>query len=160
MTHEKLENLNGATDTSYFQPKNIGSFLFQIFVDVHLHGTTEKLETLLEKLKQLFTVDHRDLLLMTKVYGVNDFTNLDLLPSNELIGKQVDLTKISHCFDKMLESKQVGNVKKFDKIKKHKYMERSPCLNITGYPECKAYCDWHTLVVKGWSTLELQALER
>ena len=157
MTNEKLV---GATNTSYLQPKDVGSFLLQVFVDVYLHGTTDKLDTLLEKLKKLFTVKQRDLFLMAKVYGINDFTNLNLLPSNELIGKQVDLTKISQCFDKILESKQVGNVKKFDKVKKHKYMERSPCLNITGYPECKAYCDWHTLVVKGWSTLELQALER
>ena len=84
MTNEKLVNMNGATNTSYLQPKDIGSYLFQIFVDVHLHGTADKLETLLEKITQLFTINQRDLLLMTKVYGINDFTNLNLLNSDEL----------------------------------------------------------------------------
>ena len=50
MTNEKLV---GATNTSYLQPKDVGSFLLQVFVDVYLHGTTDKLDTLLEKLNMI-----------------------------------------------------------------------------------------------------------
>lgn len=103
-----------------------------------------------------------DLSLITKMFAINDFRNIDLLEDYELENDQVSLINVKECYDALKTSKSPKEYERFDEKKVDKsYLSPSPCLlNLTEHPLCKTYCEWHKNVTEKWPSKNIDALER
>ena len=89
------------------------------------------------------TVNGIDQLTLSILHGINTQSNLDVLELDE-VDSMLELN-IMKCYESLyLES---DLVKEFfmDRKKKSEgiFVEPSPCMNVTNFPKCKVYCDWH-----------------
>ena len=145
--------------SDFFQLKKVGTFLHFALLNGNLAKTNKQVQSMVGNLKQLFTYDDKDLLLMSKVLGMNDFMNLELLEPNDLMNSQMDLSGIKECLGDLLT--KVDQEQKFKKIKTINYfLSPSPCLNQSTHPTCKVYCKWHAKVFADWKKVNSLALLR
>ena len=160
----KLEE-NGTSQSIYekvyqslLQPRQIGTFLHYATADILESGLLHNIKALFSNLKQLMTNKEKqlDLLLISKIFGVNDFSLLDVLEEYEW----KSINNIKECISG-LKSNYLQEIQQFDeKIKEDPYVFPSPCLNLSVHPECYEYCMWHQNVVEYWSPLNFNALQR
>ena len=99
----------------------------------------EPTETVINAIKKLFSL---------KEYGIDLAPIPELLLSDNfknLYSKQYGMQSSANavsCFDLILEhSYSIRNDPFFKSFQGGKIM--SPCKNLTRYPECEGYCNWH-----------------
>ena len=123
----------------------IGTFLSFAAQNIVRFGKLENKERFEAKLQDLMTLDGIELLKMSRVLGLNSFSNLALLYSYDLASKKVDLSNIKKCYSQM-KTIQKGSNQELVPLSEpvgEVFLEPSPCINVSKYPECRVYCDWH-----------------
>ena len=100
-------------------------------------------DMILNTMRGLMTFDklNLDLPSISKLFALNAFENINL--------KQ--FPGFRSCFKHVIDSNShddeltfvPGNDAFFQELKEDKNFDRSPCKNITKYPECTNYCLWH-----------------
>ena len=159
MANNKPLNIeSSAIYKDLLQPKQIGTFLHHAIVDAIWSNASDNVEVMLKNLERLFTENGKDLLMMTKFLGINDFSNLDLLDPIELVNDYFDLRNISKCYSGLTTKNK--EEQEFDKTKSRPYMSPSPCDDVSTYPDCMVYCGWQQKVFDDWNTLKIDTLLR
>ena len=139
------------------QPKLIGTFLHHIILDGIMSGFDKHVEAMIKQLKALFMTNDRDILLMTQILAMNDFSNLNLLEPYDLTNHNVDFEKVQLCSKDMNITKH--KIQEFEEPKlKASYFKPSPCFNDSIGNHCKEYCQWRNVIYKEFT--EISALER
>ena len=156
---DELLFLNMYARNEVLMPTQIGTFLHHSVKDALGSDSEQYMETITSSLGRLFTLGKGNLMLMTKVLGINNVKNLDLLEPKELVEENVNLTDISKCYEPLMTHLKIEQ--EFEKPKSDApYLSHSPCLNLSKHPECKAYCDWQALLFQELSTLKINAIQR
>ena len=106
-------------------------------------------------LKSLMTKNGIDQLKLSILLGINSYSNLDLLETFEFDDEmELDLKKCYNHLD--IES---NHFKTFlvdrGKTSGNIFLEPSPCLNVTNFPNCEKYCKWHNYAVGNESAKNL-----
>lgn len=142
------------------QPKDIGTFLQHIIVAALGSEQDHITKSIIKNLSGLMTFNSKDLLTISKVLGMNDFRNVELLALYELENEKVNISDISKCY--MGLTSQMDPQKKLEWMprKYHPYSEPSPCNDLNNSPQCKIYCAWQKSVFEEWSTSELNVFQR
>ena len=140
------------------QPELIGTFLHQAILDVIMSGLDKNIAAVIKHLKALFMINEKDILFMTQILAMNDFSNLKLYEHYDLANEHFDFGKFQNCskdLDIMHEQ-----IQEFEKLKSKKiYFNPSPCLsNYSTANQCKKYCKWQDMIFKDFS--EINAMER
>ena len=136
----------------YVTFKKIGNFLGYGIKNIFQYGQEENFIATQSHVGSLMTMFGIDLIKLTKFLGVNSFTNLDLLDSVELTKGEVDLGSINDCHSQ-LKSNSAPKDEVFADIEKSSngiFLKPSPCHNVTAFPSCKTYCEWHANAIKHW----------
>ena len=148
-----------SSKSDLFEPRRIGTFLHYAVLDAALRGYGKIEQSIIESLGHLFTLDEKDLLLMSKFLGLNDFRNVELLEKHELINSEVDLSEIIECFKGLITYTE--EEQKFKKIKEYvPFSIPSPCFKLSNITGCNTYCEWHKKVFANWSKLDSITLQR
>ena len=114
-----------------------GSFMMNAYL-MFSQAYPDSAQVVLNAMQQKIREDEIDLDLssISKLFIIDDYNNVDLI--------QYGIFK--SCFEYYLESAQEDINSNNDAVfeqKRGKFADRSPCLNITAYPECEVYCNWH-----------------
>ena len=148
-----------SSKSDLLEPNQIGTFLHYAVLDAAIRGYDKIEQSIIKSLGHLFTFNEKDLLLMSKFLGLNDFRNVELLEKPELTNSKVDLSNIMDCFKGLItysEEKQ-----KFKKVKEYvPFSSPSPCFNLSYHTGCNAYCEWHKKVFANWTELDSISLQR
>ena len=134
--------------------KAIGSFFIKNLKDVRAACSLEGIK----QIRQLFTLPKQNLSLplITFLYSVKDFKAHTFLLNDEFFDDEKDLgigQSLRTCFEYvLLDVINTNEVKSFltETINLAKYLQPSPCLNMTKYPQCSRYCNWHSKYFKEW----------
>ena len=130
----------------------IGTFLAYGIKNIYQYGREENIVVMQSHLDDLMTYKDTDLLKLSLTLGINSYSNLDdkLLKPYEFDMPQLDLNSLKDCYSKIKSNSETQN-KVFanrEKPLKKRFLEPSPCSNITTNPNCKAYCNWHENAIK------------
>ena len=150
------------SDSELLRPKQIGTFLRYAIVDAYLSGFDENIELMLVKARQLFMNGNADLLLLSNLFGINDFKNVELLKDFEIDNDLFSKTNLKECY-KDLHNFTKGTDPQFQNLFtpiEDQYIDVSPCFNISKNPKCKGYCRWHKEIATNWSTQKIESLLR
>ena len=133
------------SDSELLRPKQIGTFLRNTAIDAHQYGFDENVHSISENLKKLMTNHKVDLLLMTNFFLMNDFLNLELYEDFEIENEFFDLNQFIKCSQSLLKlaKKSKYDTDDLHRPKKNVYQNPTPCLNVSQYPFCHGYCQWH-----------------
>ena len=143
------------------EPERIGSFIHYAVYDALQSGLHQNIISMTSSLRKMMTTvkGDLDLNMITTLFAMNDFMNIELLEDYEL--KNSQLLSIQDCY-KALKSEQ--SAKEFESFNEKKseesFISPSLCLHLTEHSPCKSYCDWHKNVVENWSTTKLNIIER
>ena len=143
------------------EPERIGSFLHYAVYDALQSGLHQNLISMTSSLRKMMTTDKGDfdLNMITILFAINDFMNIELLEDYELKNSQVSLIK--DCYNALKREQSVKEFESFDEKKSEEsYIIPSPCMNLTENSPCISYCEWHKNVVENWSRTELTVIER
>ena len=138
----KLCIISFLLDFSYFkQPKNLGRFLTNAYLilDENSPGSAD---VLLHKTRELLTFDklHMDLMSISKLFLLNDFENIDF----------TQFAQLRSCYESVLETQSDPILPQNDvffKSSNNEIIQRTPCKNLTKYPACEDYCNWHKEII-------------
>ena len=145
--------------TKLLMPKNIGTFLHHAVLDAIISGAEENEKAIMKSLRDLFSENGNDLLFVTKIHGINDFRNLELLQSYELMNGRINMSGITDCYKGLIVTEEMEQ--KFQKVKSQiPFQSPTPCSNLSSHPNCKDYCNWQERFLIDWTTLQLNHLER
>ena len=126
----------------YFKFEKIGQFLGYGIKTIYQHGNEENKITMQSHLDDFMTVESINMLKLSIFLGINSFSNLELFEPHEMNG--LNLKDLKECFDHLTTNSE-GAERVFldrEKLQKDKFLEPSPCLNVSANPYCKDYCDW------------------
>ena len=120
----------------------------------------------INQLRQLFTFQNQDLSMpmIAFLYSANDFKTHSFLTSDDFFDVENDLgveKSLKICISNVTSSDVFSyEAKNFrtEKIKYPKYIQPSPCMNVSKYPQCSQYCNWHSKYFKEWSKDEFITL--
>ena len=143
------------------EPERIGSFIHFALYDVLQSGLYQNIISMTSSLRQMMGTEKvdLDLTLVSKLFAINDFTNIELLEDYELKDSQVSLIK--DCYNAVKIEQYIDEYESFNEKKKDEsYLVPSPCLNLTENSLCRSYCEWHKNVVENWSRTKLNVIER
>ena len=112
----------------YFKFDKLGSFISNMQAYFGLFGQTKKTEATAALVK-LMAMDGADLLLISKLYSLNDF---NILTEDPILSVY---EQFQMCFEHM------SNV--YESSADQKYTKTSPCLNLNGSSICNDFCAWH-----------------
>ena len=133
--------------------KSVGSFLIQNIGKYVKYCEGNKIDQL-KKLHNLFTLPDQSLSLphLTFMYSSNDFRVLlkNSIESYDDILYQFQNNNFSilleECIRNVASEKFNEDLKVTidgEELDPFKYLEASPCLNISLFPQCNSYCNWH-----------------
>ena len=143
------------------EPERIGSFLHYAVYDALQSGLHQNVISMTLSLRKMMTTDKGDfdLNMITILFAINDFMNIELLEDYELKNSQVSLIK--DCYNALKREQSVNEFESFNEKKKDEsYIMPSPCWNLTKHPLCRNYCEWHKNVIGNWSRIQFNILER
>ena len=112
-------------------------------------------------LKKMFTTEKGDLdlILITKLFAMNDFMNIELLEDYEL--KNSNMSMIKDCYKALKREQFINEFESFDQKKiDESYIAPFPCMNQTEHSLCRRYCKWHKNVVENRSRTKLDIIVR
>ena len=156
---DELLYLKMIASIDVLKPKQIGTFLQHTIVDALNSGTEQNVRLIVENIQQLLSNEDIDFLILTKIFGINAFKNLNLLEAYEIANDIVDLSKISKCYQGLTFDQKINQ--EFDATKsKTPFMVPTPCLHVSQHPECKTYCDWQEKMFQILTPLKINAIER
>ena len=137
-------------DSELLIPKKIGKFLRYAIVDAHRFGFENNVQEISKNLRQLLTMEKVDLLLLTNLFVMNNFMNLELMENFEVDNEFFDLKQLKECYNGIMEHSYETKNERDDlhKAKKVLYIKPSPCLNVSKYKNCHGYCNWHKETLK------------
>ena len=126
-----------------FSIKRIGNFLAYGIKNAYRFGHEENIHTIQSNLKSLMTVNGIDQLTLSILHGINTQSNLDLLEFDE-VDRILELN-IMKCYESLYIESDLFKEIFMDRNKKSEdvFVEPSPCMNVTNFPMCRVYCDWH-----------------
>ena len=156
-----LNDLKYAYMTSFhyphdFQPcDNLGSSIHYWIVDI-LKSKFE-MNVALGYLDNLMTTeDGINLLHLSTLFSVNEFSNLYLKDgTKDSFHSSVCLKNMRNNWLLNLTSNSIEVMKK-----SIPQVQKSPCLELEKYPECKNFCVWFGSVLKFLAPLEILAMNR
>ena len=153
---------NTLSDSELLKPKQIGTFLRYAITDAHQSGNDEDIQVMLKELRNLMVKDGFDFLQLVSMFGVNDFTNLELLEGNEIDNNYFALQEFKECYEDLskISKEPTHELKDLINQKDNPYLEISPCFNISNNPECQGYCLWVQDVLMKWPTQRIDELLR
>ena len=139
--------------------KSVGSFFMKNLRNFKKNcDYSSRTKNQLSALHQLFTLPEQNQSLpqMALMYTANDFRALNKYSSTDELFDDIE-DNFSILFEECLKSVESakfdhGNEVSFveEKIISFKYLEPSPCLNISQFPKCNDYCKWHNSFFKAW----------
>ena len=145
------------------EPERIGTFLHYALYYILQSGFHQNKLSLSSSLSNLMAIRKGtlDLTLITKMFGMNDFKNTELLEDYELENDHVSLNNVKECFNAIETEHSLHEFERFNEKKVDKsYKLPSPCLNLTGHSSCKTFCEWHKNVTENWPSNKIDTLER
>ena len=145
------------------EPESIGTFLHYAVYDILQSGLYQNIFLTTSSLSKLMTTDKGklDLTLITKLFAMNDFMNLELLEDYDFKNSQVGLKDLKECYKALKTGESLNEFESFNEKKKDEfYIMPSPCWNLTKHPLCRNYCEWHKNVIGNWSRIQFNILER
>ena len=119
----------------------------------------------LEQLHQSFSVPKQNLSLplIAFLYSTKDFKTYGKISLNHFFKKEFTAgvgQSLKSCSLKLISEENGNEAKSFlnEKIKFPKFLQPSPCLNISKYPQCSKYCNWHNRYFNDWPKDEFNTL--
>ena len=150
-------------DSELLRPNQIGTFLRNTAVDAQLFGYGENVKTVSENLRKLFTLNNVEISLMMYSFVINDFLNLELNEDFEVDNEFFDLKQFKKCYEGLIGHIPHATENDRDAFYRQRtvlYTKPSPCLNISKYPECHGYCQWHKKILEIKTTEEINDIIR
>ena len=137
------------TETDW-STKTVGSFFVK-----NLIGFVEKCPSFegVKLLRQLFTLPNQNLSLplIAFLYSANDFKTHSFLSSDDFFDNDLGVEEsLRSCISNVTSDVFSNEAQNFltEKIKYAKYLQPSPCLDMSKYPQCSQYCNWHSRYFK------------
>ena len=132
----------------------IGTFLAYGIKNILQYGKEENIVAMQSHLDGLMRLKDIDLLKLSQILGLNSYSNLDLLEPYELDMSELNLNSLKNCYNHIKSGSQTQKKVFVDRQKpmKTKFLQPSPCSNMTANPNCKAYCEWHKYAEDNFST--------
>ena len=147
------------SDSELLQPRRIGTFLRYAMANAHNLVLDENVQIMSQNLRQFLRLGKIDLLLLTKMFVLNDFQNLELEERFNIDNEYFELHGMKDCIKKLLKlNTDVMNMDHLDNLyrqPKKLFIRPSPCFNISNYTECQDYCKWTDDVLKNWTTKQI-----
>ena len=143
------------------EPESIGTFLHYAVYDILQSGLYQNIFLTTSSLSKLMTTDKGklDLTLITKLFAMNDFMNIELLEDYEL--KNSNMSMIKDCYKALKREQFINEFESFDQKKiDESYIAPFPCMNQTEHSLCRRYCKWHKNVVENRSRTKLDIIVR
>ena len=140
------------------QPELIGTFIHHATLDAIMSGMDKNVKVMVKNLKDLLLINERDILLMTQLLAMNDFSNMKLLESYDLSNDHIGMERIENCsLGLNILHKEV---QEFEEPKsKSVYLKPSFCtLNESIDNQCYRYCEWQDMIYK--QLTEIGTMER
>ena len=135
----------------------IGTFLAFEIKRVHQHGNELDKIALQSKLESFMSSTELDHLKLPIFFGLNNYENLNLLEDFELDNFVSEKSQIEACYQNLEMSGLSKKIlQELEKSYKGSFQKPSPCMNVTGYTECRSFCNWHQRVTKNltiWPSL-------
>ena len=128
--------------------KGVGSFFIK---NLKNFKKCKSITESITNLHQLFTLPNQNLSLphIANIYAANHFKAYKDHPYLE---DQIVQESLRSCILEMSSGSETKPDlflgKQFEIFTK--YLEPSPCYNVSSYPQCKAYCNWHYKYFKEW----------
>ena len=147
-------------NTKLYQPTRIGTFLHYMFIYIIRNSKiTRNKEVAFSNLIKLMTLKEYDLdlLMVIKLFGVNEFLNIPLLKKFEMPNKSIQ-SCLNHMTVKTNDTKYMTKKDLINDKMVSDYIEKSPCYNLETYPVCEDYCKWHAKVTETLTKEELLTL--
>ena len=128
----------------------IGTFLAYGIKNILQYGKEQNIVAMQSHLDGLMNIKDTNLLKLSLILGMNSYSNLDLLEPYELDMSELNLDSLKKCYTKIKSGSQTQKKVLVDIKKpfKTRFLEASPCKNVTTNPTCEAYCDWHKNAVE------------
>ena len=147
-----------AKSKNLVQPEFIGTFLHHAILDTIVSGFYKNIEAVIKNLKSLFMINEKDMLLVTNILAMNDFSNVKLFERYDLANERFDFEWFQNCSKDLNTMHE--EIQEFEKLKsKDFYFKPSPCLLYNSIPnQCNNYCEWQNMIFKDLS--EISAMER
>ena len=157
---DELKFLKMFANNDALRSSQIGTYLHYVVLDaIKQERSREYSQSMVSRVTSLLSIQEKDFLLITKLYGLNDVKNLEFLESHELSNDFYNLSRVNECYIRLTKSSNESVSQELEKKKsKSRYMFPSPCLE--NYPECKAFCEWHQTMAGSITTSEIDAFER
>ena len=137
-----------ATAKNLVQPELIGTFLHHAIFDALMSDFGKNGIAIIKNLKALFKIKEQDILLMTQILAMNDFSNLKLLKPYDTMNENLDFKRGLICSkDSNTVNEQEQELE--ETKSKHSYFKPSPCyFNESIANGCKEYCQWQAMIYK------------
>lgn len=144
------------SDSELLQPKQIGTFIRYAMANGHNLVYNENVQIMIDNLRKLLKLGKIDLLLLTRIFMLNDFQNLALEERFDIDNEYFELDDIRECSKRFINPhKNHISTNQRDVLyrpQKELYLKPSPCLNISNHTDCQGYCKWTEDVLNNWTT--------
>ena len=142
-----------------YQPTRIGTFLHYMYINIMMSKQTKLIQEAFSYLQKLMTLKEYglDLLMIIKLFGVNEFLNIPLLINYERPNKSMQ-SCLNHMTALMNQTKYLTKADSFSNKTHIAFIDKSPCYNLDDHPVCEDYCKWHAKVTETLTKEEILTL--